>query len=257
MRFSPRVSPRAGGTEAPVGASGTASPVAAPGGSDRALATLLRDLGPQLRRGSAPPPDEPPARDATGLPEIDRQLGGGVPRGRLLEIAGPPSSGRTALALAWLARLTQAGEVTAVVDLADALDPPSAEAAGVVLPRVLWVRAPGLAEALRSTERLLDARGFALVLLDLDIGGVQADAVIHDATWLRLARAAAGSRTSLALLTGRRLAGTFSDLALELQPSVARFSDAPALLEGLETSATLVRNRLGPPGLVSPWVIST
>ena len=222
-----------------------------------AVDALLRDLGPQLQRGPAPP-GEPAVRDATGLPAVDRLLAGGVPRGRLVEIAGPPSSGRTALALGWLARLTQAGEVAAVVDRADALDPPSAEAAGVVLRRILWVRAPGLREALRSTERLLGARGFAFVLLDLDVEGQPAEAArIHDATWLRLARAAASAHTSLALLAPRRLAGTFSDLVLELQPAGARFSPVPTLLEGLESRARLVRNRLGPPGQESPWVPST
>jgi len=295
MRFSPRVSPRAGGTGAPVGACGAASPVAAAGGSDRALVTLLRDLGPRLRRGPAPP-DEPVARDSVGLPAVDRLLGGGVPRGRLVEVAGPSSSGRTALALGWLARLTRAGELVAVVDPADALDPRSAAEAGVLLPRVLWVRAPGLPEALRATERLLAARGFALVLLDLGAADAEATsgadahatrgddvhatrdadaearpatnadsrpgragaahADLRDTTWLRLARAAAGARTSLALLTAQRRAGSFADLALELRPGGARFSPAPALLEGLETRAVLVRNRLGPSGQESPWVLS-
>jgi len=250
MRFSPR---------APAGARGAAAPVAVSAGPGRALDALLRDLGPGLRRGAAPA-DDPPARDATGLPEVDRQLGGGVPRGRVVEIAGPPSSGRTALALAWLARLTRAGEVVAVVDAADALDPPSAEAAGVVLPRVLWVRAPAVPEALRATERLLDARGFALVLLDLDGAlrddGGAAPPAVRDATWLRLSRAAAAARTSLVLLATRRLAGTFSDLALELEAAGARFSPAPVRLEGLEARAVLVRNRLGPPGPTSPWRLS-
>jgi hypothetical protein len=179
----------------------------------------------------------------------------------VVEIAGPPSSGRTALALGWLARLTRAGEVVAVVDAADALDPPSAAAAGVVLSRLLWVRAPGRAEALRATERLLAARGFALVLLDLDApdaaaGPGAAGGEPGHAVWLRLARAAAGSHTSLALLADRRRAGTFSDLALELRPTGARFSPSPALLEGLDARAVLVRNRLGPPGHESPWELS-
>ena len=76
------------------------------------------------------------------------------------------------------------------------------------------------------------------------------------AAWLRLGRAAAGSNTSLALLTSKRQAGTFSDLALELRPLGTRFSPAPALLEGLESRATLVRNRLGPPGHESPWILT-
>jgi hypothetical protein len=178
---------------------------------------------------------------------VDALLGGGVPRGRIVEIAGPACSGRTSLALGWLARITRAGEVAAVVDLADALDPLSALAAGVVLPRLLWVRAPGFREALRATERLLVTCGFALVLFDLD-GSGSTEAEVGSATWLRLSRAAASSRTSLALLSVERRAGTFSDLALELRPAGARFSPTPSLLEGLAASAVLVRNRLGPPG---------
>ncbi|NNL65523.1 MAG: hypothetical protein HKP30_04715, partial [Myxococcales bacterium] len=221
--------------------------MAAAGVHTGAVAALLKDLGPQLRRGESLGEasfGEAPLRDAMGLPDVDALLGGGVPRGRIVEIAGPSSSGRTSLALGWLARVTQAGEVAAVVDMADALDPPSASAAGVVLPRILWVRAPGLREALRATERLLRTRGFALVLLDLDAPAATDRARpgdrndrIHSGSWLRLSRAAASAGTSLALLAGERMAGTFSDLALELRPAGARFSPAPALLEAIESRA--------------------
>jgi recombination protein RecA len=107
----------------------------------------------------------------TGIPDLDRLLEGGFPHGRLSEIAGPLSSGRTSLALCLLARATRAGEMVAVVDAADAFDPASAQAAGARLDRVLWARAPGWREALRSAERLLEAHGFALVLLDLPSEG--------------------------------------------------------------------------------------
>ncbi len=232
-------------------ASGAAAPVAAAGGDAGAVAALLRDLGPQLRRGeklddSLAQARESLPRDATGIPGVDALLGGGLPRGRILEISGPRSSGRTSLALGCLARLTRAGEVAAWVDVADALDPPSAEAAGVVLQRLLWVRSPGLAEALRATERLLATSGFALVVLDLDAPAAVPRA--GDTAWLRLARQASGSRTSLALLSQERQAGAFSDLALELEPAGARFSPTPALLEGLAARAVLVRDRLGPSG---------
>ena len=105
-------------------------------------------------------------RLATGIPALDQLLGGGFPRGRLSEVTGPLSSGRTSLALSLLAGATQRGEIVAAVDGADAFDPASAEDAGVLLDRVLWVRAPRGREALRSAERLLEAHGFALVLLD-------------------------------------------------------------------------------------------
>ncbi|MCK5497251.1 MAG: hypothetical protein KAI80_12615, partial [Hyphomicrobiaceae bacterium] len=130
-----------------------------------AIESLLRDLGPQLRRGGAPA--DPGAPLPTGIGTLDDLLRGGFPRGALSEIAGPLSSGRTSLALALLARTTRAEGIAAVVDAADAFDPASAQAAGVRLDRVLWARAPGRREALRSAERLLEAHGFALVLLDL------------------------------------------------------------------------------------------
>lgn len=214
--------------------------VRSPSNTARRIDALLRDLGPQLRRGG--PPARPPARLPAGIPEIDRLLGGGFPRGGLSEIAGPTSSGRTSLALALLARTTRAGEVAAVVDGADAFDPASAEAAGVDLERVLWVRAPGPRKALRSTERLLKAHGFALVLFDR----AGADPRVAPASWPRLARAAAGTGTALVVLSACRGAGTSAALSLEMRPNRAHFTGAPALLEGLEIEAALVRHRTAP-----------
>jgi RecA/RadA recombinase len=169
-------------------------------------------------------------------------LGGGFPRRRLSEIAGPASSGRTSVALALLARATRAGELAAVVDAADAFDPASAEAAGARLERVLWVRAPGLREALRSAERLLEAGGFALVLLDLATPSLRC----APAVWPRLARAATTSSAALVTLRARREAGTAAELAVEMKPPSARFSGTPLLLDGLEIEAALVRHRTGP-----------
>jgi hypothetical protein len=178
----------------------------------------------------------------TGIPTIDHLLGGGFPGGRLSEIAGPYSSGRTSLALALLARTTRAGGITAVVDAADALDPASAEAAGVDLERVLWVRAPQLREALRSAEHLLAARGFALVLLDLALANLR----IAPATGPRLARLAAGTGTPLVALALERCLGTAAEIAIELTPTRANFSGTPTLLEDLEVEVALVRHRIAP-----------
>jgi hypothetical protein len=190
---------------------------------------------------------------------VDRALGGGFPRGGLGEIAGPAGSGRTSLALALLATATRAGECAAVVDGCDAFDPPSAEAAGVALERILWVRTPRAGPdatrgALRSVERLLEARGFALVLLDL---AEVRDGAVPDSAWPRLVRAAAASRTSLVVLGARRLAGTFAAQSVELDPARARFSGTPALLEGLDGRLQLVRNRLGPAHRVAAFRLAS
>jgi len=76
----------------------------------------------------------------TGIPEIDLLLRGGFPVGAISEIVGPECSGRTSLALKFVANLTQAGKVCAWVDVSDTLHPESAAAIGVDLSRLLWIR---------------------------------------------------------------------------------------------------------------------
>src|SRR5215813_1082895 len=76
----------------------------------------------------------------TGIAELDAVLGGGFPRGSLVELCGPASSGRTSLAFSLLAQATEQQRACAFVDVSDSLDPLSLAAAGVELPRLLWVR---------------------------------------------------------------------------------------------------------------------
>lgn len=76
----------------------------------------------------------------TGVSEVDSLLEGGLPVGAITEFAGPECSGRTSLALSYLARITSTGSVVAWIDVCDALDPESAAAIGVDLSRMLWVR---------------------------------------------------------------------------------------------------------------------
>jgi hypothetical protein len=83
----------------------------------------------------------------TGIPALDAVLGGGLPLGAITELAGPECSGRTTLALAFVAGLTQAGRVCAWIDVSDALDPESVAASGVDLARLLWVRCGGAAQS--------------------------------------------------------------------------------------------------------------
>ncbi len=79
-------------------------------------------------------------RVASGVPEIDTLLGGGLPVGAITEVVGSSCSGRTSFALAFIAEITCAGQTTAWIDVADALDPESAAADGVDLSRQLWIR---------------------------------------------------------------------------------------------------------------------
>lgn len=215
------------------------------------MASLLADLGPRLRRGGEI--QEPLPLHPTGLPDVDQLLGGGFSGGRLSEICGPGSSGRTSLALSLLARATGHGQLAAVVDLADAFDPPSALAFGVHLPSVLWVRAAGWREALGCARLLLGTEGFPLVLLDLPARKSSADGETPRSTWLQLSRLAASTRTALVVLSPERCTDSCAEVALEMQPARARFTRSPfLLLEELETRAVLTRHRTRPAQRAAP-----
>jgi recombination protein RecA len=77
---------------------------------------------------------------STGIAELDAVLGGGFPRGSLVELCGPASSGRTSLAFSLLAEATERQEACAFVDITDSLDPMSLASAGIDLARLLWIR---------------------------------------------------------------------------------------------------------------------
>lgn len=76
----------------------------------------------------------------TGIEPLDDLLRGGLPVGAVSELTGPESSGRTSVALSFLARITEANKVCAWIDVSDAFDPMSAAAVGVNLKKLLWVR---------------------------------------------------------------------------------------------------------------------
>ncbi|MBC7898794.1 MAG: hypothetical protein H7070_01965 [Saprospiraceae bacterium] len=88
-------------------------------------------------------------------------------RGTMTEIAG--SSGRTSLALSLLSKLTQDGEVCAVVDSADSFDPCCAVLAKVGLENLLWVKCGGgIEKAFMAADYLVQAKGFGAVWLNLN-----------------------------------------------------------------------------------------
>lgn len=117
-----------------------------------------------LKRGSALASGSPAV--PTGWAELDRALGGGLPGGRLTEIVSP-GGGKASLLFAMAAVATGSGRCVAWVDPRSALDIRGAEAAGVLLDRVLWVRPATVAQAFRAADLVLGSEGFAFVVLDL------------------------------------------------------------------------------------------
>lgn len=229
-----------------------------------ALEALLVDLGPQIHRGICDLRQAEVHRFCpTGLPELDAHLGGGFSYGRLSEICGAPSSGRTALALSLLAETLERGVLAAWIDLADAFDPASALAFGSDLEGLLWVRARSEDEALRSCERLLQTDGFELVILDFALSEAPSKKQrgptskkrgvgIRDVSWLRLARLAASTRTVLVVLSNASATGSRAELVLEMRPLGVRFVGPPSLLDALETTAVLRRHGKRPIGQEIP-----
>lgn len=209
------------------------------------LATL--ELPGTVRFGA--PTAEPVRRLPVGSAALDALLGGGLPRGYLSEIVGGRASGRTALLYALLAATTRAGEVAAVVDLPDALDPASLARAGARLERVLWVRPPAPRAALQCAELILAAGGFALVALDLD----GASARLSPAVWPRLAQAARRAGAACVVSGAQRRAAAAAALALQLDARRVHWS--AHLLDGLAATATLTRSRFGATGQVATIVV--
>jgi recombination protein RecA len=103
-------------------------------------AQIEANLAKRIPSALTPSPKTAHTVAPTGIREIDELLHGGFPIGALSEIVGPECSGRTSLALTFVANLTQAGKVCAWVDVSDTFHPESAASIGVDLTRLLWIR---------------------------------------------------------------------------------------------------------------------
>ena len=183
-------------------------------------------------------------------------LTGGFPRGSLTEIYGPVCSGRTSLLISALASRTAASEVCALVDACDAFDPASAEAAGVKLKHLLWVRCRSVDQALRSTDLLIQGGGFGLIALDFGNTPAQAVRYVPLQVWFRFRRAVESTPTILVVLEQESNAKSCASLVLQLRMQEMRWSQAygtaeenllhhppGCLLEGSKSHAEMIRSR--------------
>ena len=110
---------------------------------------------------------EPISAIPTGALELDHALGiGGVPRGRVIEIFGPESSGKTTLALHIIAEAQRLGGAAAFVDAEHALDPRYAEALGVSIDDLLISQPDTGEQALDITEILVRSGAVDVVVID-------------------------------------------------------------------------------------------
>ncbi len=280
-----------------------------------------------------------------GIRAVDELLHGGLPLGAITEVVGPECSGRTSLAVSFIAGMTQSGKVCAWVDVSSMFHPESASASGIDLARLLWVRcgletkknaciepdqsfqvpkeyftppaikkglhgggcgghprmeANGLSDAiggllrpeaivprcaepqrrlkveraqfspmpapfaapapkpissrpwsrieqaLHVTDLLLQAGGFAAIVLDMGSVAPEFVSRVPLATWFRYRAAAERSQASIMLLTQHACAKSSAGLVLRLQTGSA-LEDEATVFTGVQYRAEVVRERFAAP----------
>jgi hypothetical protein len=187
----------------------------------------------------------------TGMAALDQALGGGLARGHLSEIVGPRSSGRTTVMCRMLAAAGARGEAVALIDTCDRFDPASAEAAGVDLSMLLWIRETGDApRALKAMNLVLQAGGFGIVAFDVADVHAMALRQFPYTTWMRMARVIEGGQTAAVIVGADRLARSPGGvtIALDATPDVPRArwsgtSDRARLLRAIEVETRVVGGR--------------
>jgi hypothetical protein len=140
-----------------------------------------------------------------------------------------------------MAQATAGEEFCALIDASDAFDPASAEAAGVRLDRVLWVRCGGNAEtALKAADLIVQGGGFGLVVMDLGDTQPQTARRISMTSWFRLSRAVEHTPAALVVVEREPHARSCAGLVLELRREGVEWSGAPGcsrILRGVRVTA--------------------
>jgi len=138
----------------------------------KALAAALSQIEKQFGKGSVMRLGDAPASYdvesvSTGSLGLDIALGiGGLPRGRVVEVFGPESSGKTTLTLQVIAEVQRAGGTAAFVDAEHALDPGYAEKLGVNITELLVSQPDTGEQALEITDMLVRSNAVDIVVID-------------------------------------------------------------------------------------------
>ena len=145
----------------------------AAGASDRekALDTALAQIERQFGKGSVmrlgSEGRAPIEVIPTGSVALDVALGvGGLPRGRVIEIYGPESSGKTTLALHAIASAQKLGGIAAIIDAEHALDPDYAKALGVDIDALLVSQPDNGEQALEIADMLIRSGAVSIIVID-------------------------------------------------------------------------------------------
>jgi len=137
----------------------------------KALEAALGQIEKQFGKGAIMKLDESTRQDiasiSTGSLALDLAIGiGGVPRGRVVEIYGPESGGKTTLTLSIIAQVQKIGGVAAFIDAEHALDPVYAEKLGVNLKELLISQPDTGEQALQIGETLVRSNAVDVIVID-------------------------------------------------------------------------------------------
>ena len=213
----------------------------------------------------------------TGSISLDLALGvGGLPRGRVIEIFGPESSGKTTLALHTIAQAQKLGGVAAFIDAEHALDAKYAQKLGVDLENLLVSQPDNGEQALEITEVLIRSNGVDVVVVDsvaalvprAEIEGEMGEAQMGLQARLmsqalrKLTGVVSKSKTSLIFInqlrekigvmfgnpettTGGRALKFYASVRIDIR-RIGALKDGDTVVGG-RTRAKIVKNKLAPP----------
>ena len=138
---------------------------------DKTLDQVLADIEKQFGKGAIMKLGEKGIRNvdvvSSGSLMLDRALGvGGYPKGRIIEIFGPESSGKTTIALHAIAEVQKTGGRAAFIDAEHALDPVYAEKLGVDIDELLLSQPDTGEQALEIVEALVRSEAMSIIVID-------------------------------------------------------------------------------------------
>jgi recombination protein RecA len=253
-----------------------------PGAKKDALATALAQIEKQFGKGAIMKLGDNTAMQvdaiSTGSLGLDLALGvGGVPRGRIIEVFGPESSGKTTLALHILAEAQKKGGEVAFIDVEHALDPAYASALGVNIDELLVSQPDTGEQAMEICEALVRSGAIDAIVVDsvaamvprAEIEGEMGDS--HVGLQARLMSQAMRKLTSVIgktntvcvfinqlrekvgivygnpeVTTGGRALKYYSSVRIDIR-RVEGLKDSSGQFIGNHTRAKIVKNKVAPP----------
>jgi len=147
-----------------------ASDTTASSGKSQALNLALSQIEKQFGKGSIMRLGDAHTIDVETIPtgsiSLDLALGGGIPKGRVIEVYGPEASGKTTLCLHAVAEVQKSGGTAAYVDAEHALDPPYAQRIGVNTDNLLLSQPDTGEQALEVVETLVRSNAVDIIVVD-------------------------------------------------------------------------------------------